>query len=433
MGRPLCAFVRVAVPAMLCMSWVQDVDAQTNAGSLDWGLSIRTRFESKQDFNFVNSSQDYFLTQTRFRLSWQPNDQSNLFLELQDARVAGEDEFGIPRVNDKANGTVFADELDIHQAFWDRKLVTGRLRVGRQKLNLGDSRLVASLEWVNTARVHDGVRFTWGNTDQRQFDVFATALVAVDPDGFNDRARIGNRYLDSKFHGIYVTDRASLSQAELHYWYLYRRNGRFGDEVGTLGARFVQNSRTWRPDIQFAWQDGDFDGRDHSAWMVHAGLAREIGDDVLGASYSFASGDPFAADNKHETFDNLFPLNHPYYGYMDLFSLQNVSNIEVSYRKRFTPDTVLYLALNDFSLARSRDAWYSAGLAPIRVAENGADRHIGSEVDIAIQTKFLRGRVDFSAGISMLRGGSYLDSFGLSGSAKFFYASFRYAVQGSND
>ena len=402
--------------------------AQSGVETLEWGLSVRTRFESKQEFNFVDSSQDYLLTQTRLNVGWRHSETSRWFLELQDARIAGEDISGIPAINEAARGTVFADDLDIHQAFWDRQFDSGQLRIGRQKLNLGDSRLVASLEWVNTARVHDGIRFTLGDPGRRQIDLFATTLVAVDPDGFNDQSRIGSRYLDSDFHGVYVSDAASLPQAQLHYWYFYRRNSRFGDAVGTLGLRYIHSKRNWRPDIQFAVQNGEFGGRNHSAWMASAGLERDVGSDTLSVAYNIASGDPVAADDEHETFDNLFPLNHPYYGYMDLFSLQNIRNVEVSYRKRFDSGIVLYLALNDFRLAESQDAWYSAGLAPIRMTANPTATHAGREVDIALQMKLFGGRVDFDAGISTLRAGSYLDAFGLGGSASFLYASLRYAT-----
>jgi hypothetical protein len=195
---------------------------QAGAATLDWGATLRTRFESKQDFDFDNSSQDYLLTQARLRLEVEGS-AGNFLIELQDARIGGESRSGAPPINEDTAPNVFADRLDLHQAYWEYSSNNSRIRVGRQKLNLGDNRLVASLEWVNTARVHDGVRLTVGNAETRSIDAFATALVAVKPDRFNDQASVGNRYLDSQFHGAFVTDRASLPGAELQYWYFYSR------------------------------------------------------------------------------------------------------------------------------------------------------------------------------------------------------------------
>ena len=401
--------------------------AQTVSDRFSWGYSYRARYESKQDYNFSNSSQDYLLTRTRLNLRWNSNDRNEFFAELQDARVAGEDGNGVPRVGEKAKGTIFADDLDLHQAWWDRKFDTGVLRIGRQKLNFGDNRLVAALEWVNTARVHDGVRLSLNDVGGREVDLFATALVAVDPGEFNDQSVSGSRYLDSDFHGIYVTDPVSTSLGELHYWYFYRSNSGAGDKVNTLGLRFTRNDGNWRPDVQFAWQDGEFGGLDHSAGMLSAGVRRNFNNDVLSIVYNYGTGDSQPTDDRHETFDNLFPLNHPYYGFMDLFSLQNIRNFEVSYRKQIASTLSLYVSLSDFSLNESADAWYSAGLAPIRVATGAADRHVGSEIDIAVQGRLFGGRVSLDAGISALRSGSYLDSFGLSGTATFLYASLLYS------
>lgn len=400
---------------------------QANDEALSWGFSFQTRYESRKDFNFLDSSQDFQLSRTRFNLNWRQSDLNSFFLELQDARIAGEDGTGVPTINEKLKGTVFADELDIHQAFWERTFENGRLRVGRQKLNLGDNRLVSSLEWVNTARVNDGVRFTW-TPGNRQVDLFATTVVAVDPDNFNDHAPVGNRYFDSDLHGIYVNDPASMADWDLYYWYFLRNNSRAGDQVGTLGLRLLRQDWRWRPEFQFAWQHGEFSDRDHSAWMMHIGVRRSIGGGQLKFVYNFGTGDSQPTDDKHETFDNLYGLNHPYYGYMDLFSLQNQRNFEVSYRRQLTQSTSFYVSFNDFRLAESTDAWYNAGLTPIRIASDGADRHVGQEIDVQIRSSLFNGRITVDAGLSTLRGGSYLDAFGLDGSASFFYASLLYGL-----
>lgn len=81
----------------------------------------------------------------------------------------------------------------------------------------------------------------------------------------------------------------------------------------------------------------------------------------LGLAYNYGTGDGDPGDNEHWTFDNHYPLNHAYYGYMDLFSLQNMHNISA------TAQTVwrgarLRLAYQAFWIDEPEaDAWYDAG------------------------------------------------------------------------
>ena len=67
------------------------------------------------------------------------------------------------------------------------------------------------------------------------------------------------------------------------------------------------------------------------------------------------SGDDDPTDGVHATFDNLYPLNHVYYGYMDLFALQNLRNVELSVETALPGGA--YLRDADFKL-RSADFFY---------------------------------------------------------------------------
>ena len=40
----------------------------------------------------------------------------------------------------------------------------------------------------------------------------------------------------------------------------------------------------------------------------------------LGTAFHLGSGDDDPADGVHGTFDQLYPLGHAYYGYMDFFA-----------------------------------------------------------------------------------------------------------------
>ena len=388
--------------------------------------SFRTRYESKQDFDFNGGEQSYLLTQLRLDFGYRANDRSNVFVQLQDARVFGESPTGVPTVNGAAVPNVFADRLDIHQAYLEHDFGAAALRVGRQKFNLGDQRMVASLEWVNTARVNDGVSLTLGNAGSRQIELFASALVAVDASHFNDQSTVGNRYFDSDFHGVFVTE-TGLSPGQLEYWYLYRGNSDVSDSVNTLGARLVHRRDPWQLDLQGAYQFGDFGGLDHSAYMIHAGMEWELASGRWGVAVNVASGDEDPNDGDHGTFDNLYPLNHPYYGLMDLFSLQNVHNLELTYARPLFERTRLQLGWQSFWLnEEDTDAWYNAGLRPVRQAAGDVDSYVGSELDVTVAMPLAAEGLTLVAGVSRLFGGDYLSDTGPAGDASFFFLQLSY-------
>ena len=84
---------------------------------LHLGGSFKTRVEYKDDFNFQRGRQDYLLTRTRHSLRYQPVEQFEALIEGQDARVFSERLDGIPPLNEDATPNIFADQLDLHQAY----------------------------------------------------------------------------------------------------------------------------------------------------------------------------------------------------------------------------------------------------------------------------------------------------------------------------
>jgi len=190
---------------------------------MDAGGSLRLRYEWKQGFALGTPGaidpQDYLLSQLRLHLNIHKGDHWHLFFEGQDSRVNSM--FLRNTVNDVKATNTFADRFDLHQGYLDARAGNDfaiRIKVGRQKFNLGAQRLVASLEWVNTARVWDAVRISQQLGDKRRsLDMFASRLVPVRPRTFNTHALTGNRMFDSQFYGIYLTDKASIPHSRAEF------------------------------------------------------------------------------------------------------------------------------------------------------------------------------------------------------------------------
>ena len=392
------------------------------------GSQLRLRTESRRNARFdaarPGNDEDYLLSRFRFDLTWAPSDWVTGSVELQDARIHGEQ-----AISETRTPNIFADRLDFHQAYLDigspaSGPATISVRIGRQKLVYGSQRMVSPLEWVNTARVFDGARVGVAGPG-RKLDAFATRLVPVNPTGLNDHGTTGSRMFNSQLHGVYYTDTALVAGGAVEGYWLLRRAARLGDAVHTVGTRIDSQYGSWAFDGELAAQAGSFGGLKHRAALVHVGgsYATDLpGRLKLGTALNLGSGDDDPTDGVHGTFDQLYPLGHAYYGYMDFFALQNLRNAEVTVEAALPRRTTLRVALQDFALlSPGADAWYNVGGAVVHRAGDAAiSSHVGNELDITVRLPV--GPVGLEVGYGRFFGGAYLrDADFALHTADFFY------------
>ncbi len=166
----------------------------------------------------------------------------------------------------------------------------------------------------------------------------------------------------------------------------------------------------------------------HRAYAAHIGAGLILFPKWhLGTAYNFASGDSDSTDGKHQTFDNLYPLNHAYYGYMDFFSLQNIHNAESVITWKANTQNKFRLAYEGFWLAKATsDSWYNAGAAAIRRATGPVSSYVGSEIDATLTTRFGDWPISTLLGYSHFFAGSYISQTGSSRDSNFFYLQGKY-------
>ena len=397
---------------------------------LTMGSQLRLQTESRRNSKFdgtrAGNDEDYLLSRFRFDLTWKPSDRVSAIVELQDARIHGEQ-----AISETRTPNIFADQLDIHQAYLDvgspaSGTVPISLRIGRQKLVYGAQRMVSPLEWVNTARVFDGGRIGIGVGPGRKLDAFATRLVPVTPTGLNDHGPTGSRMFNSQLHGVYYTDTTLVAGSTVEGYWLLRRAARLDNAVHTFGTRIDTRYGPWAVDSELAAQTGSYGGMEHRAALVHVGGSYTTalpGQLKLGTAFNLGSGDDDPAEGLHGTFDQLYPLGHAYYGYMDLFALQNLRNAEITVEAALPGRTRLRVALQDFALmAPGADAWYNVGGAVVHQSSGDAaiSSHVGNELDITLRLPV--GPVGLEVGYGRFFGGAYLrDADFTPDTADFFY------------
>jgi hypothetical protein len=398
-----------------------------------YDFELKARFEVREnnfDFNDANDAltdDSWLLYHARLGLGWQPTPWFKIYAQGQDAREFDSDRPNVPGVL----GAEGDDTFDLRQFYIQlgQEKKGPSIKVGRQLLAYGDERLIGPLEWNNFSRSWDAVKLRYA-AEKWWVDAFAASLVTIADDKFNKSDLFDNKGLgrDQVLSGVYFSTTAlDFQTTDLYALYLHENFPAGDSDFMTFGTRWKSTPGKFGPwdyTAEFAAQTGDVKGKDLSAFAGHAELGYTFDTawkPRLALDYSYGTGDGNAADGKVGTFQNLYPTNHLYYGYMDAVSWQNIHDINLSLKVAPTKKLTARLDYHAFWLAETSDAWYRAnGVATVRPITPGADSYAGSEADLTL-TYAATKNLSFMAGYSHFFAGKYLSDTGASDDADFAY------------
>jgi hypothetical protein len=297
--------------------------------------------------------------------------------------------------------------MDLYQAYvfvGNHKEFPVSVKIGRQELVYGEQRQVGSFLWNNNARSFDAAKVRY---QSKWFgaDVFTGGVV------YNDSNNFDKSHLDTDhFSGIYVnfTNIPGVTDKQLVETYLYNHNvdrdstredwdgvaapfrQPFVQDLYTAGLRVKSKPGAyghWDYSAELMYQFGTINNRNGAGNAIvpvntPAAIAgaKELEQQAYAAIlqagytwtdspyqprlaliYSYGSGDKNAADGKSGTFQNQYATTHMFYGYMDLNSLQNLSDIRLAYTIKPTTTTTLALEGHLQYLDSTSDYWYNVG------------------------------------------------------------------------
>lgn len=475
-----------ALPARPFPGFVNEELRGTNPYMNAWdiGVNVRGRLESKDNAGFTDAGSNWDFstrpqddnqnTYTLLRALPRVGYTARRFAFLVEGRTSYS--IGDERYVSTAPGLGLAERdgpIDLHQAFvmiGNHKEFPVSLKIGRQELAYGDQRLVGHFRWNNNARTFDAAKARWQN---RWFgvDLFTGGVV------YNDHRNLNAANGQDVFSGAYFNF-PSLSTREIVEAYVFHRDVERGivtdnwsgvaapfrfpapQSLSTAGLRIKSKPgayEAWDYGIELMHQFGDrtavfpattpaaattAPSLDHEAfaavlqggytWTSHAWQPR------LALLYSFGSGDRNSADNSSQTFQNLFPTNHLFYGYMDLSSLQNLHDVRLAYSLKPKPTLSLAAEVHAHFLARTSDFWYNVAGVPrnFTTAAPGSgggyrinptySRQVGYEIDLVGAWAFSL-HTQLEMGISRYLRGDYIkQSLAVAGSrdASYVYVQF---------
>lgn len=142
--------------------------------------------------------------------------------------------------------------------------------------------------------------------------------------------------------------------------------------------------------------------------------------------YDFASGDKNPNDGHSDTFNQLFPFGHYYFGYMDQVGRQNIHDFNAQFSMNPQPWISFTGQYHRFYLANKRDYLYNAaGIGFIRDSSGQSGSHVGDEIDFSVNFHVARHH-DILLGYSKLFTGTFIKNQRPGVSPDLFYAQYNF-------
>ena len=371
--------------------------AETQPSRVAWGAEIRLRPESRSDFSGKNALNNFILQRIRLNARLRLTDTITGLAQLQDSRFWGKEVSTASNEStvDLRQGSLQVDRfLDLHQAYLqvDRFLAPHlSLRLGRQELVYGNERLLGAFGWDNVGRSFDALKLAYAEP-QWTTEFFFSRL--------NDRRNAGRGDGSQDLMGLYTHIGKSGSRWGLEPYVLYLRDGLAtrGEKaalrpeptrIATLGFRhFASFVGGFGYDVENAYQVGQNGPDTHRAVAVAAvGRYRHAGRwaPEIGLEYDFATGDRDSRDGRSEEFNNLFPTNHPLYGYADYLGWRNMQDFKPYFSFAPFSNVRTELSYHRFLLVESQGAWKNAGGKVLGYDPTGRlGTDLGHEIDLTL-------------------------------------------------
>lgn len=363
--------------------------AQEESWSFDIGGQLRERFESANNPIFgltLPVQNDYLLHRAALAAELNNNTGFRVVGGVVTGTVSGWTGSPPPTQD---------DSLDVLQAFVEKSvsIPTGQLalRIGRQEMSFGASRLVSVRESPNIRRAFDGVRASWTGGENRSATAFFVRPVNPESGAFDDR-----KSTDDRFWGIYTTwptPQLDGIACDTYYLGLDRSVAAFAqgsapERRHSVGVRLFGGRRGWDWNIEGAGQWGSFGEARIRAWTISFDAGFEMSELSLspriGLKADAISGDRNPNDSRLETFNPLFP-KLPYFSEANLTTPANLLDFQPSLRLSLSTHSSFTMSWNQLWKHERADAFYAPLLSPVAGTSSTRSRDIGWQASALVE------------------------------------------------
>lgn len=436
----LCAGPLSAPPAALGAQSPANEDGFHATPLLYWkdgdqrlDLRLETRYRIEWWDARASETDAFHALRTRVSAAYAVADRLTLFAQFQDARLygLGDNASGAGRVYQAFSRRGDSDSTsgqDLRQLWFEvRPRENLSLRVGRMDIELGaqvpdsesnwkylkikraSQRLVGTVGWTHGERSNDGATLSYDTGGHHLF-VFG----AIPTTGVFDLSGAYRSQSDILYGGVSWTVKRDtwLRNTEIRGFFLGYGDDRPASEGGlpedievyTFGFSAIGIYPLGPGNLDlFVWgagQGGEYNDRDHWAGAGIAELGYQLPElfakPWLRAGLNIASGGGPSGD--HNTFFNMLPTNHLYYGFADHLAFQNLIDILVQLKLAPHPKVGINLMAHHFRLVDADDGQYfgTGAFTKRRNLGFGANPSLGehevaTELDIVLDLEIYNG------------------------------------------
>lgn len=367
----------------------------------------RAELRANPDLDASDGRHDWqMLQRIRLQLLATYLDHFRAFAQMQDVRAWGAE---TSTTSNEAN-------TDLHQGYFE--WFSGKpsderwayARVGRQEVNWGSLRMIANLDWNPVARSFDAARV---HLKHGIYELDAIGAIVARQQNFeiSDPATTPptvTRYRSTGSQFMAAMLKANVRKEALLEGMVLGMRERATPLTPTANRNVADFGGRAHGEFDFGLdyeveahvQTGTTTGRDHFAW-AHAemlGYTFKKIQTTPRATLRFAQASGEACighqsqgcgTSKSREFYNFFPLNHAYYGLVDLFGWRNMRDFELG--ASFFPMKPLKATLgyHFFQLQEPTGRWSNAGGQNVGIgwdAQN-RERSLGHEIDFVLNAK----------------------------------------------
>ena len=377
-------------------------------GWLKIGGVLRGRFEEPSGIGFAPVSDGYYASRLRLNITVRPLSWVTLYTEVQDSRMLGYSRGPVAPVS-------FYNPADFRQAYIQLSSIekTGMaFTAGRQEVNLGAGRLISCVDFNNSGRTFDMLRFVASFRGVRS-EMFGGSVVLADSNRI-DRHKPGEH-----LYGSYFTLSRLIPLASVEPYLIVKTSIGAASENGKIG-----NADAWTPGIRLAGkaiyrfdysadamlQYGHY-AQDHikvmaGAYMLGWTYPSQLKPRVA-LEYVYASGDTTNNDGVRGTFDQLYAGNHGFMGITDQTGWKNIRMPKALFEISPTPKLKLTADFRELYLASVNDGYYLGNGNRSVLNRAATSPHVGSEIDL-VGSYQLPYQVNVSIGYGRLTPGQFL-------------------------
>lgn len=327
----------------------------------------------------------YLLQRYLFSGSIHMGSRLRFFAEVQAGIINGK--LGAPRPSDQ-------NVTDVHQGFvqLNSRRSSARswiVRIGRQELSVGSSRLISASQGLNVKRSFDGLSGAY-SAGRWAFDSGVARLVDALPGAFDDASDP-----DQQFWGVSAIRSQfpwSGGRVGVYYLGIDRARSVFVQGVSpeqrhTLGARVAGRWKRLEVNYDLVSQWGEFGTAPIRAWAVATENRLRFPETRFRPSAAVrvnaGSGDADPTDGRLESFNPLFPGN-AYSGIVGLLGPTNLMDVTPTAQVALGTKVQLMFESPIYWRLSTRDALYGVDLRVLVVPRQSQERYVGTNPAIIL-------------------------------------------------